>query len=364
MIDSIAKLHSPTGSLVSVYVNRRPQATRAALVDLLKPLRNSHHDHDVAKSIKVDADRLIDLAGRVEVETAPAVAIFASHIDGIFEYQPLTSPVDDVAAVGPRPFTRPLRALPRPLRIGVVVADSTRAHTYLMSGSNLHEIGDELTVDRGKDNYGGFAGYEEQRIRARADEVSAHLWRDAGRRLLELHTEHPFDLVVIGGRETGFDSIAEQLHPYLQQLPQGRVVVDLHTLSLPALTEMIRGEEQRERSRRTEALLERLLDEAGRNGNAVVGLSDVLVACNAHAVEHLVVAGPFAKAGVLCDGCGFLGRIETECPVCEANTFPVDDVVAYAMDSVVSSGGKADIVDIAGPLDASGAGALLRFSLG
>src|SRR5690606_27731453 len=106
VIDSIAKLHSPAGSLVSVYVNRRPQATAAALVDLLKPLRNSHHDHDVDKSIKVDADRLIDLAGRIEVETAPAVAIFASHIDGIFEYQPLTSPVDDVATVGPRAFTR------------------------------------------------------------------------------------------------------------------------------------------------------------------------------------------------------------------------------------------------------------------
>lgn len=364
VIDYIAKLHSPAGSLISVYVNRRPQATRAALVDLLKPLRNSHHDHDLDKSIKVDADRLIDLAGQIEADAAPAVVVFASHTDGIFEYQPLTSSVNDAATVGPRPYTRPLRALPRPLRVGVLVADMSRAHTYVMSGGTLHEIEGELTADRGKDNYGGFAGYEEHRIRARAEEVSAQLWRDAGRRLLELHTEQPLDLVVVGGHESNFDSIAEQLHPYLQQLPQGRIVVDLHALTLPALSEMVRREQEAERTRRAEVLLERLLDEAGRNGNAVLGLSEVLAACNAHAIEHLVVAGPFAKEGVLCDACGFLGRIEAECPVCGANTFAVEDVVAFAMDSVVASGGKADIVGVAGPLDASGVGALLRFSLG
>lgn len=364
VIDPIAKLHSSNGSLISVYVNRRPQATRAALVDLVKPLRNSHTDHDLDKSIKVDADRIIDLAAQVETDSAPAVAIFASHADGIFEYQPLTSPVDDAATVGPRPYTRPLRAQPRPLRVGVLVADSSRARTYVLTGGNLHEVDDELTADRGKDNYGGFAGYEEQRIRARAEEVSAHMWRDAGRRLLDLHTEQPLDMVVIGGHESSFDSIAEQLHPYLQQLSKGRVVVDLRTLTIAELAEMVRRQEDGERTRRAEVLLERLLDEAGRSGDAVVGLSEVLSACNAHAIEHMVVAGPFVKEGVLCDACGFLGRIESECPVCGADTFEVDDVVAAAMDAVVESGGKADIVGVAGPLDASGVGALLRFSLG
>lgn len=364
VIDPIAKLHSPGGSLISLYISRHPQATRATLVDLLKPLRNSHRDQARAKSVRADSERIIELAARIETEAAPAVAIFASSQDGIFEYQPLTAPVDDIATVGPRPFTRPLRAQPRPLRVGVLVADSSKARTYLMSGGNLHELGDPLAADRGKDNFGGFAGYEEHRIRSRAEEVSASLWREAGRRLLETHTDQPLDLVVIAGHEAAFDSIAEQLHAYLQQLPQGRIVVDPHTLTAAELAAAVREEEEGERRRRAEALLARLLERAGRNGDAVLGLAEVLAATNAHAVEHLVVAGPFAKEGVLCDSCGYLGRIETQCPVCGAPTFPVDDVVAAATDAVVESGGKVDIVSVAGPLDASGVGALLRFSLG
>lgn len=364
MIDPIAKLHSPIGSLVSVYVARRPQATRAALVDLLKPLRNSHSDHAVEKSIRVDAERITDLAARIEVEQAPAVAIFASHADGIFEYLPLTAPVDDVASVGPRPLMRPLRAQPRPLRVGVLVADSSRARTYLMSGGTLHELEEELIADRGKDNYGGFAGYEEHRIRSRADEVSTHLWREAGRRLLEAHQDQPLDLFVIAGHEEGFDPIADQMHTYLRRLPQGRMVVDPHALTRAELVQMVEGAVATERERRAHELLDRLLTAVATDGDAVAGLSDVLAACNAHAVDHLVVAGPFAKPGVVCDACGWLGRIESECPVCAAPTFAVDDVVSAAMDTTVESGGKVDIVSVAGPLDASGVGALLRFRLG
>lgn len=361
MIDPIAKLHSPSGALISVYVSRRPQATRAALVDLVKPLRNSHRPRSVEKSIRADGDRIVDLAGRIETDGAPAAAIFASRAEGIFEYLPLTAPVDDVAMVGPRPHLRPLRAQPRPMRVGVLVADSGRARTYLMSGGGFHELGEELTADRGKDNYGGFAGYEEQRIRSRADEVSTHLWREAGRRLLDAHQDQPLEMVVIGGHEEAFDAMAGQLHTYLQALPQGRMVVDPHTLTRAELIAMVDREVDAQRTLREEETLARLLGEVGRRGEAVVGLSEVLMAANAHAVDHLVVAGPYSKPGVICDSCGWLSRTGTECPVCGAGTFEIGDVVSAAMDATIEAGGRVDIVSVASPLDASGVGAILRF---
>ncbi len=363
MIDPIAKLHSPTGSLVSVYVSRRPPATRAALVDMLKPMRNSHLARPIDKSIRADAERIVELAGRIEADTAPAAAVFASHCDGIFEYLPLTGHVDDIAAVGPRPHLRPLRAQPRPMRVGVLVADSSRARTYLMTGGGFHELGEEMTADRGKDNYGGFAGYEEQRNRSRADEISTHLWRDAGRRLFEAHQDQPLEMLAVGGHEEAFDAMACQLHAYLQDLPQGRIVLDPHTLTRSELIEMVGEEMQLERTRRQEELLGRVLAEVARGGEAVSGLADVLGACNAHAVGHLVVAGPYAKPGVICDACGWLSRTGAECPVCGSETFEIDDVVSAAMDATVEAGGKVDIVSVASPLDASGVGALLRFRL-
>lgn len=364
MIDPIAKLHSPSGSLLSVYVNRRPPATRAALVDLLKALRNSYSDQLFAKSVRVDGQRIVDLATTIESAAAPSAAIFASHRDGIFEFLPLSHPVDGIATIGPRPYLRPLRAQARPMRVGVLVADSSRARTYLMSGGDLHEFGDELVAERGKDNYGGFAGYEEYHNRARADEASAQMWRQAGRRLLEAHQDQPLELMVIAGHDKDFDSIATELHTYLRQLPQGRITVDIRNLTPPELTERVSAQVEEERIRRSHELLDHLLSEVARGGDAVVGLSEVLEACNTHAVDHLVVAGPFAKPGVVCDACGWLGRDGSACPVCTADTFPVDDVVAAAMDATVEAGGRADIVTVASPLDASGVGARLRFRLG
>lgn len=363
MIDPIAKLHSPSGSLISTYVTRRPPATRAVLVDLLKPLRKSHLPRSVDKSLRNDIDRIVDLASRIESDSAPAAAIFASHQDGIFEYLPLTGEVDDTAVVGPRPHLRPLRAQPRPMRVGVIVADMTKARTYLLSGGGFHELGHELEIDRGKDNYGGFAGYEENRNRARADEASTHMWREAGRRLLETHQDQPLEMVIIGGHEEMFDPLASQLHAYLRALPQGRLAVDPHTLRRSDLIQQASDVARRESLRREEQLLERLLAEAARGGAAVLGLSDVLRACNAHAVDDLVVAGPYAKPGVICDSCGWLGRSEAECPVCGTATFAIADVVAAAMDATVEAGGKVDIVSVATPLDASGVGSLLRFPL-
>lgn len=362
MIDPIAKLRSPAGTLISTYVNRRPPATRAALVDLLKPLRNhSNNERTFDKSIRSDTERIVELASRIESDSAPAAAIFASYTDAVFEYLPLTDSVVDVATIGPRPHLRPLRAQPRPMRVGVLVADSTRARTYVMSGGGFHELGEELSADRGKDNYGGFSGYDEQRIRARADEVSAQLWRQAGRRLLEAHQDQPLELLVLGGHEESFDAMAGQLHTYLQNLPQGRVLVDPHTVTRPELLDLVTGRVEGERRRREEELLESLLAEVGRGGDAVAGLSDVLEACNAHAVDRLAVAGPFAKPGVLCDACGWLGRTGPECPVCSSGTFFVEDVVSAAMDATVEAGGRVDIVSVASRLDASGVGALLRF---
>lgn len=359
MIDPIAKLHSSTGSLVSLYVNRRPQATRAALVDLVKRL----YQGNGSKHLRSDAERIVDLADRIEVDAAPAAAVFASCRDGIFEFLALTHRVEETSTMGPRPYLRPLRSQARPMRVGVLVADTSRARTFLMAGGGLHEHGEELLADRGKDNYGGFAGLEEKRNRARAEELSSHMWRQAGRRMLEAHRDQPLELVVIAGHESDFDAMSAELHPYLRQLPQARIVVDTGSLDPATLSDFVAVEVQRERTRRSEALLEVLLAETNRGAQAVTGLSKVLDACNAHAVEQLVVAGPFTKPGVLCDSCGWLGRDGGTCPMCEVETFPVDDVVSAAMDATVEAGGRTETVSVASPLDAAGVGALLRFRI-
>jgi Bacterial archaeo-eukaryotic release factor family 10 len=361
--EAIASLHSPAGTLVSAYVNRRPSATRAELVDMLKPLREVDRDRSAEKAVRADTERLVGLAPRIETEDARAAAVFMSGADGIFEYLPLDCPVEPVASVGPRPYLRPLRSRPRPMRTGVIVAETARARVFERDDAGMSELGDELVADVGKDNFAGFAGYEEHRIRARAEAVAAKMWREAGRRLLEAHRAQPFDLIVVGGHEESLESVAGQLHPYLRSLPQGRVIVDPHTLSISELGGLVADQVAAVRRGRIERLLADFLGEVGRDGQAVAGVAPVLAACNAHAVARLLVAGPFSKPGVVCDACRWLARTGSNCDICGGALYAVHDVVAEAMEVTLEAGGEVEVVDIASPLDADGVGAMLRFAL-
>jgi peptide subunit release factor 1 (eRF1) len=112
---------------------------------------------------------------------------------------------------------------------------------------------------------------------------------------------------------------------------------------------------------RQSALAGRVCDTAWSGGNAVLGLTSVLHAANARAIDRLVVAGEFARPGTMCQRCSHLSRDGRECPVCGSATFELDDVVAAVMESVVASGGTVHQIVVASPVDSAGVGALTRF---
>jgi peptide chain release factor subunit 1 len=100
---------------------------------------------------------------------------------------------------------------------------------------------------------------------------------------------------------------------------------------------------------------------AGEGGRAALGLEKVLAAVNANAIDHLIVAGRFTRAGVVCQTCGWLGRAGSDCFACGSAVVQTDDVVDSAMERVLRTGGRADQIAVSSPLDQHGIGALLRF---
>lgn len=362
--DPIADLRSPSGSLISVYIDRpSPGGFGALLSDLVKPIRDMSEalGRSVQKSVRVDANRIHDLATSLEVDAAPAYAIFASTLDDVFLLEPLAHPAPNVSTLGPRPYLRPLRAAPRALRSGIIVADRALARTFVGFAGLVDELGPPLDADLGKSNYGGFSGYEEQGVRARAEEASARLWKDIAGRMLEAHQNQAFDYIAIGSHEETVEEIARSLHPYLSRLPQAAFVSSPHGLSMAALRSEIIDLDMVTRRSRQEALAGRVCDTAWSGGNAVLGLSATLEAANAQAIDTLVVAGDFTRTGAICNQCGHLTRNGAACPVCGAATFEVADVVAAVMDATVAAGGDVVQVGVASPLDPEGIGALTRF---
>lgn len=335
----------------------------ALLTDLLRPVREASErgDRSVQKSVRADAERIHSYSERLESDGAPAYAIFASELDDIFSVESLSHQVTNVSSLGPRPYLRPLRAAPRAYRVGILVADRSQARVFIASGDLVEEVGPGLVADIGKANYGGFAGYEEHTVRGRADEVSGRMWREAGNILFERHQHRPFDYLALGGHEETVDEIASTLHPYLHRLHRATFHASPQNLTLHSIrVELIELAEE-VRHDREEELAGRVCETAWSDGLAVLGLGSVLSACNAQAVETLVVAGEFRRPGSLCNNCGFLARSGSRCPVCGSQMFDVDDIVGAAMEATVAAGGRAYQIVVSSQLDAHGVGALTRF---
>jgi peptide subunit release factor 1 (eRF1) len=364
LADPIAELRSPSGSLISVYLGRpSPGGMTALLTDLLRPVREAAEskERSVQKSVRADAERIHDHAEQLEVDAAPAYAIFASDLDGLFTVESLGHKVPNVSSLGPRPYLRPLRAAPKALRAGVIVADRSQARVFVVSGQLIDEVGPPLIADIGKHNYGGFSGYEEHGVRLRADEVSTRMWREAGAILLEKHQERPFDYLAIGGHGETVEEIGRNLHPYLDRVDRATFHAGPQSLSFPALRVELASRADEVSRRRESALAERVCDTARSDGLGVLGLTPVLTASNSQAIDTLVVAGEFGRPGSICNSCGFLARSGNRCPVCGSTMFQVDDIVAAAMEATVAAGGRTHQIVVSSPLDAHGIGALTRF---
>ena len=362
--DPIADLRSPAGSLISVFVDRpSPGGFGALLTDLVRPLKEKSVNlaRDVRLSVRNDSHRIHALAPRLEAESAPAYAMFASELDDLFLLEPLAYPTSSVSTIGPRPYMRPLRAARRGLRSGLLVADRTRARTFISYEGLVEELSDPISIDIGKHNYGGFGGYAEHGNRAYADEASAKLWREAGWRLLEEHQERPLDYMAIGGHGETIDEIGRLLHPYLGRLQRTTFVAEPKGVTLVRLRSVVRTQDIEMRRGRQSALAGRVCDTAWGGGSAVLGLGPVLDAVNAQAIDTLVVAGEFQRDGSMCNQCGHLARDGAVCPVCESPMFGVDDVVGAVMDATVSAGGTVSQISVASALDSDGVGALTRF---
>lgn len=358
-----ADLRSATGSLVSMYVDRTAGPSSAVVNELVKTLkaRAETSARPAAQSIRADIERIEGVAAKLDAGGDPAWFVFASDSDEIFEHHPLACEVQSFVTVGSRPHLRPLRAMRPPVESLLMVVERSKVVVHRVDTA-LTELG-RFAADAGKENYGGFQGYEEHGAARRTGEDTARIWREAGALALATHQAAPVDMLVVAGHRHDLDQFIGQLHSYLQALPIERTVIDPRTTTPAELVDRTRAKEPNVVRARDEAAIRSVLEGAYQGRPVARGASAVLTAVNLGAVDRLVVCGPFAKTGVRCQGCGWLARAGESCPTCESPFEDVDDVIGSAVESVLSQGGRFDQVTVASALDADGVAATLRFPL-
>ena len=275
----------------------------------------------------------------------------------------LNQPVWDVAQVGQRPYLRPLRAAETEFRSAAVVFEPRRSVVFIKTGDEFREAADVVEEAVRKANYGGFAGYEERGVRSHAEAVVQRHFKETADLIFRLHQEEGFDFLFLGGHQEAIDEGSKLLHPYLKSRTAGSFVIDTHTMTPALVREQVVGLEKAAIAALEASRVQELLDTAGAGGPAVLGITDVLAAVNARAIDRLIVSGNFSKEGAVCESCGWLSRNGTSCPVCGSGTRPTDDVVGEIIEATIDESGEVLQVSISSALDQKAIGAVLRFPL-
>jgi peptide chain release factor subunit 1 len=370
VVDRLRGIEGSGYPILSVYLGLKPgvgtlRALPTRLKDLLSPIADPTADlsRDQRMSLRADVDSLFDLSGRISQDLGRGVAVFKCSGIGLDEYLSLPGPVRDRAVVDATPYVRPLDAmLEHYRRFAVVVIERRRASIFRFLQGHL-EAWEELSEEEiRKANWGGFAGYEERRVRSRAEEVAGRHYRDVATRLYGLMRGVGFDLLALGGPQEHVEGLQQALHPDLAKRLAGTFTIDPGTMTPALVLEQTTRVADEYEQRRAFAAVERLLDTAQAGGTAVVGIEETVEPVNRKAVDLLMVQGSGSVPGSACSNCGALttngvGR----CMRCGAETRSVPDLLDAMAEAVRDSGGKIRYLLTDTPLREHQVGATLRY---
>ncbi len=371
MVDELRTFDGRDYPVLSLYLGLPPGADArrslaARLKDLLQPVRQLGETlpREQAKSLRGDVTSVLGMESRLAAELGHGLAVFSSSGNGFLEYTTLPLRVRDRAVVDDSPYVRPLDAvLEESARYCAVVLDKRRAEIFHFYMGELELWEQRNEEELRKSNFGGFAGYDERRVRTHAAEVASRHYRDAAGRLLELHRDPGFDLLLIGGQHENVDGLVGVLHPQVAATLAGTFTIDTHT-STPALVlEHCRALAARHDAAAKSELVDQIIDTAKGGGLAILGLEDAVAAANQRAVETLAVDTRFSVPGERCSSCGWLALDgEGSCPACGNATRRIPDLIDAVAIAVRSAGGTVKHVLHESPLAGYQVGAKVRFA--
>jgi len=352
-------------SVVSVYLGLGPdrdqlRSITTRLKALVHPLREETGSGE-ARPLRQDLEGVVAMADRVNADPGRGAALFVCSAAGLAEHVSLPAPVRNRAVVDASPYLGPLEAMLAQFRpYCAVIVDRRLASIYRFHMGVLEswEVMGEEEIR--KDNFGGFAGYAEQRVRARAGTVARRLFRRVATRLAELHRAGEYELLAVGGNPANVNGLAAELTPDLEACLVGTFTVDPRTatpLEIQDQCRVLAGEHDREADLR---LVEELLEAAGARGRGVLGLDRVLDAANQQAIDLLLLDAGETVPGVACPACRWLARAGETCPSCGAPTRWVADLYDAAAEVARTRGGSVRYVLAETPLRHFEAGATTR----
>jgi len=351
------------GPVVSVYLGLRPDLDQLRTIGtrvkaLVQPLR----DESTGKRLRTDLDRVVALAERAGGDLGRGMALFVGSEAGLEEHVSLPTVVRERAIIDTRPYLGPLEAmLAQFRRFCAVVVDRRTASIYRFYMGELEtweQIGEEEVR---KDNYGGFAGYDEQRTRGHAEAVAQRLFRSVTARLADLYRGGGFELLIVGGQQSNVAGLVGELPPDLEEALAGTFIIDPGTSGPADIRTRCRALVGEFEQQIDEDMVTALLDSAGAGGRAAVGFDHCLRAANQRGIDTLLLDVLDLTAGARCPECGLLDDEPGACAACGSEKRVVPDLADALAEVTRGDGGTVRYLTADTKLAPHRVGAMLRF---
>ncbi len=371
-LDRLRATPSDDGFVVSVFLGHGPDvdelrsmATRlkALMADVRHAVESGDLEPERRRQLLRDLEEAQSMSSELSADLGRGSALFVGGPAHLREHLTLPAAVRDRVVIDAAPYLRPLDAmLDHFHHYAAAVVNRRTVALYRFYMGEL-ESWEEIPADEPvrKDNYGGFAGYAEHRVRGHAEEVTKRLYRSAAERVADLHRTGGFDLLAIGGNPSNTASFIAELPSQVRPTVAGTFVLDPHTATPADVRDFCRSVAAEYDQRVDEELIGRVADLAAAGGRGAIGLDAVMYAAEHGAVEMLLVAASGTEPGVGCPACGWLAREGDTCASCGSRTRSVADLVDALADRTRATGGGVRHILGETPLADEVVAALLRF---
>lgn len=323
--------------VVSLYLNMDPRlrdtrdAYRARLKGLLKQISGRAPAADIA-AIEEYFEKEFDWSGR-------SVAVFCSQGGNLWEVQRFAVPLRSTVHVNSKPFLMPLaRLMDSYGSYSVALVDKqTIRMFYFHLGELIHaeklEGADIRQVKGGGGSGMGASGSRGLDISRHVREQVRDNLNDFAEAFAAFCTRHKVEHILIGGVDENVQAFRDALRNPWQDRIAGVFTIPIRAPEGEVLARSLEIMQAKERERE-QRLVERLVTQAAKGANGVVGLGPTLEAVEAGRVQTLVLVE---------------GALEPE-------------VADPAIVRTVDYGGEVEFVDSnISPAILDGIGALLRY---
>ncbi|HEY3929983.1 MAG TPA: hypothetical protein VGL89_16550 [Candidatus Koribacter sp.] len=370
-IREISEIYSPEGCAITFFYQPAPPLDKshrheAILVkDLVREALANAEQNGKNSFVRVDLEKILAMADRLQGNSRQAKAIFACSHRGIwreFDLPPVLARTQLVvnSRFHLKPLAPVLEAAPRFL---IALIDRTKARIFELADEKLTERQDFFGEPMRKGRSDGFAGYDGGHAeRHDLNEASQH-FRTVADFLQSYGQRSHCDFFAIGCRDELWSEIRPTLHTYTLDRLIGHFRADAKAASPAEVKEKVDLLLAEHDGRRKLDLLREVIGEASRNGRGAVGLRRVLRSLEMGEVQALLLEDKFAAPGVQCTNCNHIDiNMSHTCSVCGQPTIGVEDIADPLLARAMAAGIQLHYLPSNPDLDRVGRiAALLRF---